>query len=151
MLNRCAITVFSASRESRRRGMIHLTRIDPARNMARFYALSLAPTLFGEWRLVKEWGRIGQAGTVRAEAHPDAETAAEALAYQISAKHRRGYIAAGGEPDNATVGPSAPGSEDGAMTASGPRRPSHPRCSTSASGCLRLFVKSREQSPNHSV
>jgi predicted DNA-binding WGR domain protein len=56
--------------------MIHLTRIDPARNMARFYALSLAPTLFGEWLLVKEWGRIGQAGTVRAEAHPDAETAA---------------------------------------------------------------------------
>jgi predicted DNA-binding WGR domain protein len=81
--------------------MIHLTRIDPARNMARFYALSLAPTLFGEWLLVKEWGRIGQAGTVRAEAHPDAETAAEALARQISAKRRRGYIAAGGEPDEA--------------------------------------------------
>jgi hypothetical protein len=27
--------------------MILLTRIDPARNMARFYVLSLAPTLFG--------------------------------------------------------------------------------------------------------
>jgi predicted DNA-binding WGR domain protein len=50
--------------------MILLTRIDPARNMARFYALSLAPTLFGEWLLVKEWGRIGQTGTVRAETHP---------------------------------------------------------------------------------
>jgi predicted DNA-binding WGR domain protein len=66
--------------------MILLTRIDPARNMARFYALSHAPTLFGEWLLVKEWGRIGQAGTVRAETHPDAETAAEALARQISVK-----------------------------------------------------------------
>jgi predicted DNA-binding WGR domain protein len=84
--------------------MIHLTRIDPARNMARFYALSLAPTLFGEWLVVKEWGRIGQAGTVRAEAHPDVETAAEALARQISAKRRRGYVAAGGKQDNATVG-----------------------------------------------
>jgi len=84
--------------------MILLTRIDPARNMARFYALSLAPTLFGEWLLVKEWGRIGQTGTVRAETHPDAETAAEALARQISVKRRRGYTAATGEPDNAPVG-----------------------------------------------
>jgi predicted DNA-binding WGR domain protein len=76
--------------------MILLTRIDPARNMARFYALSIAPTLFGEWLLVKEWGRIGQTGTVRA---------AEALARQISVKRRRGYTAARGEPDNAPVGP----------------------------------------------
>jgi predicted DNA-binding WGR domain protein len=85
--------------------MILLTRIEPARNMARFFALSLAPTLFGEWLLLKEWGRIGQAGTVRTETHPDAETAAEALARQISVKRRRGYTAARGEPDNAPVGP----------------------------------------------
>jgi predicted DNA-binding WGR domain protein len=64
-------------------------------------------TVFGEWLLVKEWGRIGQAGTVRAEVHPDAETATEALVRQISAKRRRGYIAAGGEPDNAPVDPPA--------------------------------------------
>ena len=36
--------------------MIHLTRIDPARNMARFYTMALQPTLFGEWALLKEWG-----------------------------------------------------------------------------------------------
>jgi predicted DNA-binding WGR domain protein len=65
--------------------------------MARFYVLSLAPTLFGEWLLVKEWGRIGQTGTVRAETHPDAETAAAALARQISAKRRRGYTTATGQ------------------------------------------------------
>jgi hypothetical protein len=41
-------------------------------------------------------GRIGQAGTVRTETHPDAETAAEALARQISVKRRRGYTAARG-------------------------------------------------------
>jgi predicted DNA-binding WGR domain protein len=28
--------------------MIHLTRIDPARNMARFYTMALQPTLFGD-------------------------------------------------------------------------------------------------------
>jgi len=42
--------------------MIHLTRTDPARNMARFYTMALQPTLFGEWALLKEWGRIGSAG-----------------------------------------------------------------------------------------
>ena len=42
--------------------MIHLTRIDPARNMARFYTMALQPTLFGEWAPLREWGRIGSAG-----------------------------------------------------------------------------------------
>ncbi len=44
--------------------MIHLTRIDADRNMARFYAMTLQPTLFGEWALVREWGRIGSAGRI---------------------------------------------------------------------------------------
>jgi predicted DNA-binding WGR domain protein len=39
-----------------------LRRIDPARNMGRFYALSLQPDLFGTVSVVKEWGRIGQSG-----------------------------------------------------------------------------------------
>ena len=30
--------------------MIHLTRTDPARNMARFYTMALQPTLFGTRR-----------------------------------------------------------------------------------------------------
>ena len=34
---------------------------DPARNMARFYTMALQPTLFGEWALLREWGRIGSA------------------------------------------------------------------------------------------
>jgi predicted DNA-binding WGR domain protein len=39
--------------------VIMLTRSDPAKNMHRFYALHLAPRLFGEWSLITEWGRIG--------------------------------------------------------------------------------------------
>jgi predicted DNA-binding WGR domain protein len=42
--------------------VIKLTRSDPSKNMHRFYALQLAPTLFGEWVLVAEWGRIGSSG-----------------------------------------------------------------------------------------
>jgi predicted DNA-binding WGR domain protein len=46
--------------------MIRLTRSDSSRNMHRYYALQLAPTLFGEWSLVTEWGRIGAPGKVGA-------------------------------------------------------------------------------------
>ena len=39
--------------------MIVLTRSDPDRNMHRFYALDVTPTLFGNWAMIVEWGRIG--------------------------------------------------------------------------------------------
>ena len=32
---------------------------DPARRMARFYALSVQADLLAGWSLVREWGRIG--------------------------------------------------------------------------------------------
>jgi predicted DNA-binding WGR domain protein len=44
------------------RDSMHLRRIDPDRNMARFYSMSVQPNLFGEWALLREWGRIGSAG-----------------------------------------------------------------------------------------
>ncbi|GLI95336.1 WGR domain-containing protein [Methylocystis echinoides] len=40
---------------------ILLHRIDPAKNMHRFYRLDIAPDLFGRWCLVAEWARIGGA------------------------------------------------------------------------------------------
>ena len=42
-----------------------LERCDPARNMARFYVLTIEPTLFGDTALVREWGRLGQRGRRR--------------------------------------------------------------------------------------
>ena len=41
---------------------ILLERIDPSQNMARYYVLSIEPTLFGDSALVREWGRIGVTG-----------------------------------------------------------------------------------------
>ena len=38
---------------------MHLYRIDHNRNMARFYSMQVQRTLFGEWTLLREWGRIG--------------------------------------------------------------------------------------------
>ncbi len=34
---------------------MQLHRIDPDRNMARFYTMSVQPSLFGEWSLFREW------------------------------------------------------------------------------------------------
>jgi len=44
---------------------IRLERREPARNIQRFYAITVTRTLFGSWAIVREWGRIGQPGTVR--------------------------------------------------------------------------------------
>ena len=71
--------------------MIRLTRSDPARNMHRFYAVQLAPTLFGEWALVAEWGRIGSHAEVRQQVFPTEQLAQVALANRIQTKTRRGY------------------------------------------------------------
>jgi predicted DNA-binding WGR domain protein len=43
-----------------------LRRIDAAQKMARFYRLDVQPDLFGGWSFIREWGRIGRPGTVRA-------------------------------------------------------------------------------------
>jgi predicted DNA-binding WGR domain protein len=37
---------------------IVLERVDPARNIARYYVLSIEPTLFAKHTLVRRWGRI---------------------------------------------------------------------------------------------
>ena len=73
--------------------MIHLTRTDPARNMARFYVLDIQPTLFGEWALVREWGRIGSAGRLVSCRFASEREAALAMAEHLEAKLRKGYDA----------------------------------------------------------
>ena len=69
---------------------VHLRRIDPARNMCRFYRLDVQPDLFGGVLLVKEWGRIGAHGRMVAEFYDNEALAAAALHRQARAR-RRGY------------------------------------------------------------
>ena len=71
--------------------MLVLRREDPARNMARFYCLSLEASLFGETMLVTRWGRIGTYGRRRATPYVDASAAEAALDVQTRLKIRRGY------------------------------------------------------------
>ena len=49
------------------------------------------PDLFGGASLIREWGRIGQAGQVRVDPHPDEGCAVDALAGLAQAKRKRGY------------------------------------------------------------
>ena len=74
---------------------IYLERREPARNRQRFYAITVTRTLFDGWALVREWGRIGQPGTVR-ETWFETEGAARAAGEQWrEKKEKRGYRAVG--------------------------------------------------------
>jgi predicted DNA-binding WGR domain protein len=75
--------------------VIKLTRKNPAKNMRRFYALHIAPTLFGEWALVIEFGRIGSPGAVRQKVFASADAAEAALTERKTVKIRRGYCSRG--------------------------------------------------------
>lgn len=68
-----------------------LYRLDPTRNMARFYALSIEITLFGEVALVRRWGRIGTLGRSRIEFCGSPAEAAEAGRRLLRRKLGRGY------------------------------------------------------------
>jgi predicted DNA-binding WGR domain protein len=70
-----------------------LRRIDPERDMFRFYRLDVQPDLFGGWTFIREWGRIGRPGTVKTVPCPTEAEAFAALERQRRVKERRGYCA----------------------------------------------------------
>ncbi len=69
--------------------LIH--RIDPTSNMARFYALSIEPSLFGGSSLVRNWGRIGTRGRYRIELFKTQDEAQVSRDRILKAKRQRGY------------------------------------------------------------
>ncbi len=72
---------------------VNLRRVDPARNMRRFYQLYIEPDLFGGSLLVKQWGRLGTQGRSVAERFDDQALAVAALQSQAERKRRRGILA----------------------------------------------------------
>lgn len=63
----------------------------PATNQHRFYYVAVWPDLFGGFSLVREWGRIGQPGTLRLDPYPDASGAEAAFRRLLHRKRTRGY------------------------------------------------------------
>ena len=71
---------------------LYLERRDPARNMARYYALSIERDLFDGVLAVRRWGRIGTLGRRASLPCPDRATALAVLSDIEAAKRRRGYV-----------------------------------------------------------
>ncbi|MFK0166531.1 WGR domain-containing protein [Rhizobium sp. NPDC090279] len=70
---------------------LYVERTDAAKNMARFYALSIEPTLFGTPCLTRRWGRIGSTGQSLVH-HFDREDEAVLMFLDLlKAKRARGY------------------------------------------------------------
>jgi predicted DNA-binding WGR domain protein len=79
------------NREGRAMNALTLRRIDPAKHMARFYAMDVQRDLFGCMLLVKQWGRIGTHGRRVGERHATEALAVAAMQRQAERKRRRGY------------------------------------------------------------
>lgn len=73
---------------------VTLRKVDPSRNMARFYSLEVERDLFGGAVLVRRWGRIGTAGKIRLDEHRGEGEAHAALQALQAAKRRKGYQSA---------------------------------------------------------
>ena len=70
---------------------MHLTKIEPQSNQYRFYRMEIVRGLFGDWGLVREWGRLGKAGRVRTDWF-GSEAAAKDARFDLQMKKaKRGY------------------------------------------------------------
>lgn len=59
--------------------------------MCRFYRMEIVRGLYGEWGLVREWGRIGRSGAVRTDWFGTEAEAKEAYFALHMQKAKRGY------------------------------------------------------------
>jgi len=75
--------------------LAHLHRIDPETNMARFYCIDVAATLFGDVSVLRTWGRIGTHGQTRLETCDTVGDAQKVVLKTLRRKLRRGYLPAG--------------------------------------------------------
>lgn len=70
---------------------LYVERIEPEKNMARFYALAVQQTLFGEIALVRNWGRIGSRGQTKIHVFGDESQAIGLFLELLQKKRKRGY------------------------------------------------------------
>jgi predicted DNA-binding WGR domain protein len=72
---------------------IVLERVDPVRNIARYYVLSIEPTLFAKHTLIRRWGSIGSFGRERLQffGGGEASQAQVSLETWLARKRKRGY------------------------------------------------------------
>jgi predicted DNA-binding WGR domain protein len=69
---------------------IYLERHEPDKNLHRFYQMHIVSGIFGDWSLVREWGRVGSPGTVRKEWFESEEEATAAGKILSKFKRKKG-------------------------------------------------------------
>ncbi len=70
---------------------LYVERSDPAKNMARYYAMEIEPTMFGEACLTRRWGRIGKRGQEKKNVFEREEEAVRLFLELVKQKRGRGY------------------------------------------------------------
>jgi predicted DNA-binding WGR domain protein len=70
---------------------LYVERTDEARNMARFYAMTIEPDLFGEICLTRRWGRIGAQGQMKVQHFASERDAVATFLDLLRRKRSRGY------------------------------------------------------------
>lgn len=70
---------------------LYVERTEPHRNMARFYAVSIEPTLFGDTCMTRRWGRIGSKGQMKVHHFAQEKEAVELFLDLVRQKRQRGY------------------------------------------------------------
>lgn len=93
--SKLSLDATTRSRDSRAMSKQHyrlfIQRIDPCKNMARFYAMSIEPTLFGDTSLIRNWGRIGTRGQWRIDLFQHENQAVDFFFELLRQKRRKGY------------------------------------------------------------
>ena len=70
---------------------VYLEKHDDEKNQHRYYVLSVQPSLFGTWSLIRTWGRIGLSRRTLIELHDTLEFAEDSLKRKEREKLRRSY------------------------------------------------------------
>ncbi|WP_029006381.1 WGR domain-containing protein [Azorhizobium doebereinerae] len=70
---------------------LYIERRDAPRNMARFYAMSIERTLFGQACLIRRWGRIGAHGQMMQHSFDREDEAVQLFLDLQRQKRNRGY------------------------------------------------------------
>ena len=75
--------------------LTYLRKRRPDAKQMRFYTIGITPTPVGDWALIRQWGRIGQAGTVRETWFDDRDEAEQAKGAAPPTETEKGVCAGG--------------------------------------------------------
>lgn len=68
-----------------------MVRHNSLENMHRYYTMTISPGIFGDWSLVRQWGRVGHPGTVKMDWFPSSDDALTAGTKIEESKRKKGY------------------------------------------------------------